>query len=150
MYPVQNASIPRTSQLIEGIEIKSPLKLQPQMTRRSRQPVAPLHRCTVACCRRRERERPELGRGGIAGLGWELGLHWGCGDYFIGCIGSERKCQEKLHAAVWQAEVKRGKARGGGSSRVVSYCCSVAVAARWRVMVSSRRRRRSPLAVAAC
>lgn len=62
MYPVQNASIPRASQLIEGIEIKSPLKLQPQMTRRSRQPVAPL-RVAVAERGRDQSWEEEASRG---------------------------------------------------------------------------------------
>lgn len=75
MYPVQNASIPRTRQLIEGIEIKSPLKLQPQMTRRSRQPVAPLHRCVLPSPREGEtRAGKRRHRGAGMGAGTALGL----------------------------------------------------------------------------
>lgn len=90
-------------------------------------------RCNVVACWRatscdeeEEREEKEKEKEGELGLLRLLHrLHqW------------ERKCQEKLHAAVCG---KRG--RGGEGGERGSYCCSVvAVAARWRVMVSSRRR----------
>lgn len=119
----------RFHSFIEGIEIKSPLKLQPQMTRRSRQPVATSLRVgeRPAAMRRRRRRRRE-GEG-------ERGQARGCCDYFIGCI-SERESARKN--CMLQCVAREGEGGGGGGS----YCCSVvAVAARWRVMVSSRRRR---------
>lgn len=80
LYRVRAYPALANCQLIEGIEIKSPLKLQPQMTRRSRQPVAPLHRCVLPSPREGEtragkRRHCEAGMGAGTALGLRRLLH---------------------------------------------------------------------------
>lgn len=98
---------------IEGMEIKSPLKLQPQMTRWSRQPVATSLRVgeRPAAMRRRRMKRRRRRRRKRAS--------WGCCDYFIGCI-SERESARKncmLQCVAREAEGERG--RGGGERQLL-------------------------------